>query len=184
MNLAQKAESKGDWKEAIQLYQDVFNDPNVSRLRKEDALFSIGKLKADHDNYRSEAQQVFFTYLALYPGGMFAGETWLRFAELEFKTNPENAVQYYLKYFEMFPRHARISELQNRVGVIYLQQKKYDDAISLFRQALSNLVAPAKGERENITSNLHRALEAKGEAKARDTNFRQYIQNTENDLFR
>lgn len=174
-SLAQAVESKGNWKEAIALYQNVFDSPDVSRLRKEDALFSIGKLNAEHEHIKTEARQAFLTYLALYPGGFFAGETWLRLAELEFKTNPENAVQYYLKYFEMFPRHPRISELQNRVGVIYLQQKKYDEAISLFRQALSNMVSSSKGERENVTSNLHRALEAKGDSKNADTVLRQYI---------
>jgi tetratricopeptide (TPR) repeat protein len=173
--LAQAAESKGNWKEAIALYQNVFDNPDVSRLRKEDALFSIGKLNAEHELVKTEARQTFLTYLALYPGGFFAGETWLRLAELEFKTNPENAVQYYLKYFEMFPRHPRISELQNRVGVIYLQQKNYDEAISMFRQALSNMVSPSKGERENVTSNLHRALEAKSDSKSTDTVLHQYL---------
>ncbi len=176
--LAQKIEKNGNWKEAIRLYQKVFDDPDVSRLRKEDVLFSIGKLKADHESIKADAQQIFLTYLALYPGGSFAGETWLRLAELEFKTNPENAVQYYLKYFEMFPRHPRIYELQNRVGVIYLQQKKYDEAISLFRQALSNLVSPVKGERENVISNLYRALEAKGDIKGADTIMHRYIYNS------
>jgi tetratricopeptide (TPR) repeat protein len=180
-SLAQAVESKGNWKEAITLYQSVFDNPDVSRLRKEDALFSIGKLNAEHELVKTEARQTFLTYLALYPGGFFAGETWLRLAELEFKTNPENAVQYYLKYFEMFPRHPRISELQNRVGVIYLQKKKYDEAISLFRQALSNMISPSKGERENVSSNLHRALEAKGDSKSADTVLRQYILNLSED---
>lgn len=176
--LAHKMEQKGNWEEAIRLYQKVFNDPDASRLRKEDALFTIGKLKADHEAIIVDAQQTFLTYLALYPAGSFAGETWLRLAELEIKTNPENAIQYYLKYFEMFPSHPRISELQNRVGVIYLQQKKYDEAISLFRQALSNLVSPVKSERENIISNLHRALEAKGDVKGADSISQQYIYNS------
>jgi hypothetical protein len=78
----------------------------------------------------------------------------------------------------MFPRHPRIYELQNRVGVIYLQQKKYDEAISLFRQALSNLVSPVKGERENVISNLYRALEAKGDIKGADTIMHRYIYNS------
>jgi tetratricopeptide (TPR) repeat protein len=81
----------------------------------------------------------------------------------------------------MFPHHPRISELQNRVGVIYLQQKKYDDAIFLFKQALSNMVSLSKDERENVTSNLHRALEAKGDRKSADTVLEQYILNFSGD---
>jgi tetratricopeptide (TPR) repeat protein len=168
-SLAQKVESRGKWKDAIEMYQKIFDNPDVSRLRKEDALFSIAKLHADNSENKADARNVFMTYLAMYPNGSFAGETWLRLAELEFKTNPDNAVQYYLKYFDMFPRHPRISELQNRVGVIYLQQKKYDDAISMFRQALASMISQSKSERENITSNLYRALEAKGDSKSADS---------------
>jgi TolA-binding protein len=167
--LAQKIESRGKWKEAIGMYKKIFDNPDVSRLRKEDALFSIAKLHADNNENKAEARNVFMTYLAMYPNGSFAGETWLRLAELEFKANPDNAIQYYLKYFEMFPRHPRISELQNRVGVIYLQQKKYDDAISMFRQALASMISQSKSERANITSNLYRALEAKGDSKSADS---------------
>jgi tetratricopeptide (TPR) repeat protein len=168
-SVAQKVESRGNWKDAIEMYQKIFDNPDVSRLRKEDALFSIAKLRADNDKNKAEARNVFMTYLAMYPNGSFAGETWLRLAELEFKTSPDNAVQYYLKYFEMFPRHPRISELQNRVGVIYLQQKKYDNAISMFRQALASMISQSKSERANITSNLYRALEAKGDSKSADS---------------
>jgi|GEM_PF-828664 len=172
--LAQAVEAMGDWKDALDMYQQIFDNPDASRLRKEDALFSIGKLRANNEANKTEARQVFLTYLAMFPGGFFAGETWLRLAELEFKTNPENAVQYYLKYFEMFPKHPRISELQNRVGVIYLQQKKYDEAISLFRQALSSMISQSKTERANVTSNLYRALEAKGDSKSADSVQRLY----------
>ncbi len=176
-SLAQKLEFRGKWKDAIEMYQKIFDNPDMSRLRKEDALFSIAKLRADNEENKAEARNVFMTYLALYPNGSFAGETWLRLAELEFKTSPDNAIQYYLKYFEMFPRHPRISELQNRVGVIYLQQKKYDNAISMFRQALASMISQSKTERANITSNLYRALEAKGDSKSADSVQRLYNMN-------
>lgn len=173
-SLAQKLEFRGKWKDAIEMYQKIFDNPDMSRLRKEDALFSIAKLRADNEENKAEAKNVFMTYLALYPNGSFAGETWLRLAELEFKTSPDNAIQYYLKYFEMFPRHPRISELQNRVGVIYLQQNKYDNAISMFRQALASMISQSTTERANITSNLYRALEAKGDSKSADSIQRLY----------
>lgn len=173
-SLAQKLEFRGKWKDAVALYQKIFDNPDMSRLRKEDALFSIAKLRADKEENTVEAKNAFMTYLALYPNGSFAGETWLRLAELEFKASPDNAIQYYLKYFEMFPRHPRISELQNRVGVIYLQQKKYDNAISMFRQALASMISQSTTERANITSNLYRALEAKGDGKSADSIQRLY----------
>jgi len=172
---AQKAERAGNWRSAIKLFQQVFDDQSASRLRREDALFSIGKLKAENEKNPFEAKEVFLTYLALFPSGSFAGESWLRLAELEFRTNPENAIQYYLKYFEMFPRHPRIPELQNRVGVIYLQQKRYDDAIAMFRQALSNQMAPRDEERRNVILNLHKALQEKGDIKSAEAVYKQYL---------
>ncbi len=176
---AQKAESSGKWSNAIKLYQQVFDDQNASRLRREDALFSVGKLKAEHEKNDISAKEVFLTYLALYPSGSFAGESWLRLAELEFRTNPENAIQYYLKYFEMFPRHPRIPELQNRVGVIYLQQKRYDDAIAMFRQALSSQMTSGNDERKNVILNLHKALQEKGDIQTAQSVWKQYLAETD-----
>ena len=172
---AQKAELEGKWRAAIHLYQKVFDDQNSSRLRREDALFSIGKLRAENESDISSAKQVFLTYLALYPGGSFSGESWLRLAELEFRSNPDNAIQYYLKYFEMFPRHPRISELQNRVGVLYLQQKRFDEAAAMFRQALTNLGSSREEERKNISRNLYKALTESGDQQSAQAVWRQYL---------
>lgn len=172
---AQQAEQIGSWKKAIALYQQVFDNQNSPKLRKEDALFSIGRLKAENEVNGAGAKDVFLTYLAMYPGGSYAGESWLRLAELEFRSNPENAVKYYLKYFEMFPHHPRISELQNRVGAIYLQQGKYDQAILMFRQALSTLLTNENGEKRNILINLHRALQAKGDNENADAIWKEYL---------
>ena len=173
--LAQKAEFDGNWRIAVKLYQQVFDYQNASRLRREDALFSIGKLNAEHNKNSKVAKNVFLTYLALFPGGSFAGESWLRLAELEFRENPENAIQYYTKYFDMFPRHPRISELKNRVGVIYLQQKNYDEAIEMFHQALANQVSLRSQERRNTVLNLHRALQEKGDLQSAEAVWKQYF---------
>lgn len=155
---AQAAERSGKWQNALQLYEQILEDPGVSRLRHEDALFSIGKLYAEKGEGGAKAKQTFLTYLALFPNGSFAGESWLRLAELEFQKNPDNAIQYYRKYFDLFPRHPRIAELQNRVGVIFLQQKRNVEAVAMFEQALSNVASNNKKQQREIASNLHRAL--------------------------
>lgn len=160
---AQRAERSGNWRKAVKLYRKVVNNPNVTPLRHEDALFSIGKLQAEHERNVEVAKETFLTYLAMFPSGTFAGETWLRLAELEFRKNPEAAIQYYLKYFRLFPRHPRIAELQDRVGVMYLQQKQYEKAVSMFEQALANLNSSDANDRSNIAVHLHRALVAAGE---------------------
>lgn len=165
---AQKAELTGKWNEAVARYQDVFNSDGSSKLRKEDALFSIGKIRAEHDKEPSEGKQVFLKYLALFPDGSFSGECWLRLAELEFRANPDNAIQYYTRFFEMFPMHPRLAELKNRVGVIYLQRKRYRDAISMFRSALSNCGISQDDEKLRITGNLQKALEESGDSDSAD----------------
>jgi hypothetical protein len=159
---ARRAERGARWRKAIALYEKVLEDPNVTPLRREDALFSIAKLRAEHSSDRESAKESFLTYLALFPAGSFAGESWLRLAEIEFGTNPDNAIKYYLKYFEKFPRHPRIAELQHRVGVIYLQRKQFAKAIGMFEQALSNLKSSDDSEQRAIAGNLHRALIADG----------------------
>lgn len=158
---AQKEELAGNWEAAIDLYQLVFDNKNSPRLIREDALFSIGRLKVDNVHNLTEASQVFLTYLALFPQGSFAGESWLRLAELEFGSRPENATRYYEKFFQLFPQHPRIVELKNRVGVIYLQQKRYDEAIALFKEALQSPVLSGKKQRALISENLERALKQK-----------------------
>ncbi|MBN1307167.1 MAG: PEGA domain-containing protein [Chitinispirillaceae bacterium] len=160
---ARNAERSEDWRKAIKLYQQVLADPGVSSLRREDALFSVAKLQAEHISDAEVAKESFLTYLALFPSGTFAGESWLRLAELEFRKNPEKAIQYYLKFFEKFPRHPRIAELQDRVGIIYLQQKRYEKAISMFELALADLTAVNGGRRKDIAAHLYRALLANGE---------------------
>ncbi|HEX3020521.1 MAG TPA: PEGA domain-containing protein [Chitinispirillaceae bacterium] len=158
---AQNEEMAGNWKEAITFYQQVFDNKSSSRLSREDALFSIGRLKAENIHNPAEASQVFLTYLALFPQGSFAGESWLRLAELEFRSRPENATRYYEKFFQVYPRHPRIIELKNRVGVIYLQQKRFDEAIELFKEALNGPVFPGEKEKAVISENLKRAMQQK-----------------------
>jgi len=158
---AQKAEHNGNWRKAIDLYKKVFDDPATTPLRREDVLFSIGKLQTDNLHEAEAAKKSFLTYVALFPEGSFAGECWLRLAELEFQKNQESAIHYYLKFFSQFPRHPRTAELKDRVGVIYLQQKQFDKAITMFDQALGSTTSVALSQ--SVAVHLHRALLEKGD---------------------
>jgi TolA-binding protein len=150
-----------DWKKSFELYGDVFNNPNAPRIKKETALFMMAKLIADNTADKTGATEGFLYYLAAYPTGYFVGESWLRLAELEFEHNQDKAIEYYLKYFEKYPRHYRIAELQQRVGLIYLQKKKYDDAIAMFKLAFTNIHDDSAAEKSKISASLYKALNEK-----------------------
>lgn len=172
--LAREEELEGNYKSAIRLYESVFDNMSAKKVHREDALFSIGKLKAEHES-EAQAREIFLKYLAFFPEGLFAGESWLRLAELEFGSDQEKALEYYHKYLERFPRHHRTSELQNRVGLIYLQMGRGEEAAAMFRAALSSMTPGQKIERKNILLNLHNALKTCGDEKNSDRVWRQYL---------
>lgn len=176
---AQLAERSGNWRKALKLYIKVLDHPYATPLRREDALFSIGRLQAENGSSIETAKESFLTYLALFPHGTFAGESWLRLAELEFQRNPENAIQYYLKYFQMFPQHPRTAELQDRVGMIYLQKKRYEKAIAMFDHALSNNRFTDNIQlQRDIAMHLCRALEASGDQQRAEFIRNRYLAST------
>jgi tetratricopeptide (TPR) repeat protein len=150
-----------NWQEAVRFYQKVLSNRNVPALQKEAAGFSIAKLLADHGIDRVKAKEGFFNYLTMYPTGNFVGESWLRLAELEFEQDPDKAVEYYLKYFDKYPRHYRIAELQERVGLMYLQKKKYDEAINMFKLSLSNIQDDNQTEKSKLLANIYKTLKEK-----------------------
>jgi len=172
---ARRAEQNGEWNKALRFYQYVLDDPHAVTLRREDALFTVAGIHADHLHDAETAKQTFLTYLALFPSGTFAGECWLRLAELEFNTNPEHAIHYYLKFFDMFPHHPRTAELQDRVGVIYMQRKQYKEAVDMFEKALSNLVSVNADDRRSIAAHLHRALLDYGDTERAQTVSARYL---------
>ena len=129
-----------DWKSAVLLYAEVLDHPEASPMRMEAAQFSIARLRADHEEEKSRAKEDFLRYLALYPDGAFAGESWMRLAELEVGRNPDKAIDYYLRCIAKFPRHHRLAELQHRLGLIYLQNRRYDEAVAMFSQSLGNVL--------------------------------------------
>lgn len=155
-----------DWQVAINLYQRVLENPASRPLRKEAAYFSIARLRAENEREKTQAKEDFLSYLALYPDGAFSGESWLRLAELEVGRDQDKAIGYYLRSIEKLPRHPRLSELQHRVGLLYLQGGKYDSAVAMFRQSLGNILYANETEKRKIYQSLYRALVAKGDLQS------------------
>ena len=176
----QKAEQSesSNWQEALRLYEKVFDNHFAPHLQREVSYFSIAKLLADHGADKAKAKEGFFNYLAMYPTGNFVGESWLRLAELEFEHDQDKAVEYYLKYFDKYPRHYRIAELQERVGLIYLQKKKYEDALGMFKLALSNIQGDDQGAKSKILANIYKTLKEKESAQQTRANGSNNITNS------
>jgi hypothetical protein len=160
---AQAAES-GHWRKALSLYQKIAASEGVSPIVRQTALFAIGKLQAERKKSVREAKETFLRYLALYPSGAFTREALLRLAEIEFERDRIKAIEYYLKYFEKYPNHYRVPELQYRVGLIYAQEKQHDAAIYMFKQSLANMIHDRPDMRKRIYSSLHNAFIATGDS--------------------
>jgi tetratricopeptide (TPR) repeat protein len=163
-----------EWQSAIELYRRVLDNPASKPLRREAALFSIARLRADNEREKSQAKEDFLGYLAQYPNGAFSGESWLRLAELEVGRDQGKAIRYYLRAIEKLPRHPRLSELQHRVGLLYLQDKHFDEAVVMFRQSLGNVLYANEAEKRKIYQSLYRAFVAKGDLKSADLIDEQY----------
>jgi tetratricopeptide (TPR) repeat protein len=118
----------------------------------------MARLRADFGNDFQRARAEFLDYLASHPQGAFAGESWLRLAELEMKDRPERAVEYYGKFFATYPRHHRTSELQHRVGLLLLQLGRTDAAVEMLRRSLANVMSAVGSERKDVEASLARAL--------------------------
>ena len=144
----------------------MLENPASKPLCKEAAFISIARLRADHEKEKSQAKEDFLRCLALYPDGAFLGESWLRLAELEVGRNQNKAIENCLRAMEKLPRHPRLSEMQQRVGLLYLQNKRYDQAVALFRQSLGNNLYANEAEKKKIYQSLYRALVAKGDLKS------------------
>ncbi len=162
LNRAQNMETQ-DWAKALKTYEKIIKIEHAPSLVRESAMFSIGRLKVDNIDDGSEGREAFLSYLALYPNGIFTRESLLRLAELEFQKDQDKAIEYYLKYFEKYPNHYRVSDLQYRVGLIYLQKKKYDEAVYMIKQSLANMLYDQPREKERRYVALYKALVGKGD---------------------
>jgi outer membrane protein assembly factor BamD (BamD/ComL family) len=125
-----------DWKKAIQSYKAILARPGASAYSREIALFSIGRLLSDHDAPVSDVRSAFNVYLKNFPSGSFAGESYLRLADLEYKTNPAQALVWYEKYLQEFPGTQNTAAAEYKAGLIYLEQKKHDKAMVMLSSAL------------------------------------------------
>jgi outer membrane protein assembly factor BamD (BamD/ComL family) len=125
-----------DWKKAIATYNAVVSRPGGSPYSREIALFSIGRLQADHDAPASDVRAAFNAYLKSFPQGSFTGESYLRLADLEYKTNPGQALVWYEKYLQEFPATQNTAAAEYKAGLIYLEQKKHGKAAELLSSAL------------------------------------------------
>ncbi len=163
-----------DWQSAVMLYRKVLENPASKPLRKEAAFFSIARLRAEHDKEKGTAKEDFLRYLALYPDGAFSGESWLRLAELEVGRNNDKAIEYYRRAIEKLPRHPHLSEIQHHVGLLYLQDKRYDEAVAMFHQSLQNILYANETEKRKIYRSLYRALVLKGDRKSADLIDKEY----------
>ncbi|MBD3393560.1 MAG: PEGA domain-containing protein [Chitinivibrionales bacterium] len=175
---AQQAERRG-WRKGIRAYEALLEAENVSPLVKQTALFSIGKLQAEHAGLPA-ARESFLRYLALYPGGVFARESLLRLAEIEFESDPDKAIGYYRRYFERYPNHYRVPELQYRVGLILMQQKKYDEAVYMFKQSLANMLYDDAAMRKRIYASLHKAMVAQGDVANAEMIYKHHLDTSGN----
>jgi tetratricopeptide (TPR) repeat protein len=144
-----------DWKKAIETYNAVLSRQGASPYSREIALFSIGRLLADHNALAPDVRAAFNAYLMNFPKGNFAGESYLRLADLEYKTSPGQALAWYEKYLQEFPATQNTAAAEYKAGLIYLEQKKYGRAADM----LSNALKHAKNYPPDQVAAIQRVLD-------------------------
>lgn len=127
-----------DWKKAVETYRAVLARPGTSAYSREIALFSIGRLLSDNDAAAVEVRFAFNAYLKNFPHGTFTGESYLRLADLEYKTDPGRALVWYEKYLKELPLTQNTVAAEYKAGLILLQQNKRDRATALLTSALNH----------------------------------------------
>jgi len=127
-----------DWKKSVETYRAVLARSGSSAYGREIALFSIGRLLYDNGAAAPEIREAFNEYLKKFPGGNFTGESYLRLADLEYKTDPGRALVWYEKYLKEFPLTQNTAAAEYKAGLILLQQNKRGRAAALLSNALSD----------------------------------------------
>jgi hypothetical protein len=144
-----------DWEQSIQTYRAILDRPGVSQSCREIALFSIGRLLADHNAPAASARDAFITYLKQFPKGSFCGETYLRLADLEYRNDPAKALEWYEKYLQEFPAAENTAVAEYKVGLIYLEKKKNAKAVGMLSSALRH----AKNYSPDLVAAIQRVLD-------------------------
>jgi hypothetical protein len=137
LELAVRLETS-DWKKAVETYRAVLARTGASVYSREIALFSIGRLLADHNAPVSDVRTAFNAYLKNFPHGTFTGESYLRLADLEYKTDPGRALVWYEKYLKEIPLTQNTVAAEYKAGLILLQLNKRDRATALLSSALNH----------------------------------------------
>jgi outer membrane protein assembly factor BamD (BamD/ComL family) len=144
-----------DWRKAVDEYELVLARRGASNYEREIALFSIARLRADHDTSAAAARIAFDAYLKAFPKGSFAGESYLRLADLEYRNNPDKSLSWYEKYLSEFPSTQNTAAAEYKAGLIYLQRKNHGRAVDLLSSALKH----AKNYPPDQVAAIQRTLE-------------------------
>jgi hypothetical protein len=144
-----------DWKKAVESYGLVLARRGASNYEREIALFSIARLRADHDTSALTVRVAFDAYLKAFPKGSFTGESYLRLADLEYRNNPTRSLSWYEKYLDEFPSTQNTAAAEYKAGLIYLQRKNHERAIDLLSSALRH----AKNYPPDQVAAIQRVLE-------------------------
>jgi TolA-binding protein len=158
---AQAVES-ADWPAAIRLYEYLGTTGASPRI-KQAALYAIGRLQALTGRGNTQAADSFLRYLALYPAGLFSAEVLLSLAKVEADRDRNKALNYYLAFLDKYPLHSRASEALRKAGMIYIEKKRYNEAIVLLKQARVTMPVNNEPIEREIFDAIHRALIAKGD---------------------
>jgi tetratricopeptide (TPR) repeat protein len=127
-----------DWEKAVESYGLVLSRNGATTYEREIALFSIARLRADHDTSAAAVRNAFDAYLKAFPGGSFTGESYLRLADLEYRNNPNQSLSWYEKYLDEFPSTQNTAAAEYKAGLIYLQRKNHSKAVDLLSSALKH----------------------------------------------
>jgi hypothetical protein len=144
-----------DWHKSIETFDAVLKRPDGSPYGREIALFSIGRLLADHDTASAAVRSAFYAYLKEFPAGSFTGESYLRLAELEYKADPAKSAEWYEKYLRDFPGTQTTASAEYKAGLIYLGLHNREKAILLLSSALMH----AKNYPPDQVAAIHRVLD-------------------------
>ncbi len=136
ISVADSTAKKGNTDSAESIYRDILRMEDVSEIIEQIALFSLGKMYLSEAEKTENALSVFRDYVSEYPEGIFAGEIYIRLAELYINDHPDSTVYYYNRFVDLNPDDMRTLEIRYKTGLIYLQQQEYMNARSVLKDLL------------------------------------------------